>query len=180
MSKNGLFFVSLVAAVPGAVLVYLMVMSFLQYAGNSSMWPKALAGMALLVGLLLTFMPVGILVFGGPKAEKAPEKKSVEGSASEFEDSETIISESHEGSDSAVGSSRGSLSGATDPNLEVIEGEPDEFAMTGEIVTSDLDGSSEDFDLGSDFEVGGAEEEAVEVIDAEDEFDEHAPKKKKK
>ena len=176
MSKNGLFFVSLVAAVPGAVLVYLMVMSFLQYAGNSSMWPKALAGMALLVGLLLTFMPVGILVFGGPKAEKAPEKKSVEGSASEFEDSEAIISESHDGSDSSAGS----LSGATDPNLEVIEGEPDEFAMTGEIVTSDLDGSSEDFDLGSDFEVGRAEDEAVEVIDAEDEFDEHARKKKKK
>ena len=176
MSKNGLFLVSLVAAVPGAVLVYLMVMSFLQYAGNSSTWPKALAGMALLVGLLLTLMPVGILVFGGRKAEKAPVKEPSAGSASEFEDSETIISESHEGSDS----SPGLLSGATDPNLEVVEGEPDEFAMTGEIVTSDLDGSSEDFDLGSDFEAGGAEEEAVEVIDAEDKFDEHAPKKKKK
>ncbi|MBI3861621.1 MAG: hypothetical protein HY290_06970 [Planctomycetia bacterium] len=55
---------------------------------------------------------------------------------------------------------------STDPNLEVDEGPPDEFAVTGEVVTDESEGkAAEDF---------GAEEEVLEVEDDE------APKKGKK
>lgn len=167
MTKNSLMLISLVAAIPGALLLVLMVMAFINYAAGPTMWYKALAGTALLVGLLLTCMPLVIFVRGGPKAEKAPDKESVEGAESEASDSEAIVAESGEVSDSQVD--------VTDENLEVVDGESDEFAMTGELVAGDSDTSNEDFDLGSDFEIGAGEEEAVEVIDDDDD----APKKKK-
>lgn len=177
MSKNGLLLVSLVGAIPGAVLVYLMVMAFVSFAAGPSLWPKALAGLALLIGLLLAVMPVGIFVFGGPKAEKASKKEESE----EAEGEAAIIAESH---DDLEASEADSASGATDPSLEVVDADSEEFARTGEIVTSDDDIGSEEFDLGSDFEIGEAEGEhsgdAVEVIDADDDFEEEAPKKKKK
>jgi len=159
--------ISLVAAIPGALLLVLMVMAFINYAAGPTVWFKALAGTALLVGLLLTCMPLVIFVRGGPRAEKAPDKKSGEEAEGEAGDSDAIVAESDEISDSQVE--------VTDSNLEVVEGEPDEFAMTGELVSGDTDASSEDFDLGSDFELGAGEDEAVEVIDD----DEDAPKKKK-
>jgi hypothetical protein len=160
----------LVGAIPGAFLAGLMVMAFLNYAGGPSMGSKLLAGMALLVGVLLTCMPVGIFVYGGPKAEKAPKEKSADEAEIESGEGETIIAESDEGSDSH--------GGMTDSSLEVVEGEPDEFAMTGEIVHSDAELSNEEFAADSDFEVGTGDE-AVEMIDEEDEFGDDAPKKKK-
>jgi hypothetical protein len=51
----------------------------------------------------------------------------------------------------------------TDENLVVEEGPPDEFAVTGEVVSDDLEAASDDF----------AEEELEEV-------EEEAPKKGKK
>jgi hypothetical protein len=176
VSKNGLFLVSLVAAVPGGLLVYLMVMAFLNHAGGPTMWPKALAGTALLIGLVLAVMPFGILVFGGPKAEKAaPEKKADEEADNELTGEQTIIVDSQEGSEL---SESDSSAGATDPDLEVVEAESEEFAMTGEIATSDVD-DGDDFETGSDFEMGSDEDDAVEVIESEDDFEEDAPKKKK-
>jgi hypothetical protein len=155
VTKNGLILVSLVAAVPGAVLVCLMVMAFLSYAAGPSLWPKALAGMALLTGLVVMLMPVGIFVFG-PKAEK---KSAATGDS---ENSETIVAESV--SDSSMPPT------TTDPNLEVVEAASEEFAMTGEIVTGDHDAGSEEFEVGSDFEMDAAD----------DAVEEEAPKQKKK
>lgn len=176
MSKNGLMLVSLVGAIPGAGLVFLMAMAFLNYAAGPTIWPKALAGTAFLVGLLLTSMPLVIFVTGRPKAEKAAEKKSDEeaGEEAEVVDSEyaeTIIAESDEDVDDSPA--------MTDESLEVVEGEPDEFAMTGEVVTDEAESGSEEFEADSDFEIGGDSGEAVEVIDEGDEFEEEAPKKKK-
>ncbi len=149
MTKNGLFLVSLVAALPGGLLVYLMVIAFASYAAGPSVWLKALAGMAFVIGLLLAVMPVGILVFGGPKAEKAPEKKAdeEEEAGNELTGEQTIIAESHEGSEFSDSDSDSS-SGATDPVLEVVEAESEEFAMTGVVVTSDADTGSQEFDHG--------------------------------
>lgn len=177
MNKNGLMLVSLVGAIPGAVLVFLMAMAFINYAAGPTMWSKALAGTALLVGLLLTSMPLIVFVRGGSKAEKPAEKESQQEAGEEAEivdasDAETIIAESEDEAELSAE--------ATDENLEVVEGEPDEFAMTGEVVSDVADESSEEFDPGSDFEIGGGEEEPVEVIDEGDEFEEDAPKKKKK
>jgi hypothetical protein len=170
VSKNGLLLVSLVGAIPGAFVVYVMVMAFVNYAAGPAVWPKALAGMSLLCGLLLAVMPIGIFVYGGPKTEKAPAEKSGDKAESTSGDEETIIAESEDDPEYS--------SGATDESLEVV-GASDEFAMTGEIVTGDADSSgSEEFDLGSDFEVSEPEEGAVEVLE-DDEFDDDAPKKKK-
>ena len=76
MSKIGLFLTSLVAAVPGGFLAYLMVMAFLNHSGGPTMWTKVLAGMLLFIGSLLSVMPVGVLLFTGAKSEKEPEKSS--------------------------------------------------------------------------------------------------------
>ena len=175
MSKNGLLLVSLVAAIPGALLVYLMVMSFINYAAGPSMWPKALAGMALLVGLLLAVMPAGIFVYGGPKAEKAPEKKADDEAAVESESgyAETIIAAPHEDAES---SELESSTDVTDENLEVVEAESEEFGSE-EFGAGDDDTGSQEFDVGSDFEIGADE---AEVVEADDDFEEDSPKKKKK
>ncbi len=178
MTKNGLMLVSLVGAIPGLGLVFLMAMAFMNHAAGPAIWSKALAGMSLLVGLLLAAMPLIIFVRGGPAVEKPVEKKKDEDEAEVVDaaDAETIIAESDDDAEASAA--------VTDESLEVVEGEPDEFAMTGEVVTGDSDaGSSEEFDADSDFEIGGDSGEAVEVIDEGDEFEEEveeeAPKKKK-
>jgi len=177
VTKQGLFLTSFVAAVPGALMAYLMVASFVQYAGGPSMWTKALAGMLFLVGLLLAAMPLGIFLYGGPKTEKAPAKKAEgdlieeagEGESGEESDSrhaETVIADADDFEERPD---------VTDENLEVFEGAPDEFSVTGEVVTGDAaDEESFDADADSDFEVNtGDDEEPFE-------FEDEEPKKGKK
>ena len=79
MSKRSLCLTSLVGAIPGAGLAYVMVMAFVNYAGGSSNAFKALAGTLLLIGGTLAVMPLGILLFSGPKSEKKIKKKKIEG-----------------------------------------------------------------------------------------------------
>jgi hypothetical protein len=45
MTKNGLFAVSLIGAIPGAFLAYLCVMAFLNFAGGASILLKGLTGL---------------------------------------------------------------------------------------------------------------------------------------
>src|SRR5258708_758357 len=138
-----------------------MVMAFVNYAGGPTWWVKILAGLLLLIGALLAAMPVGIVLFAGPKAEKTPKKETDE--AAEKSDSAEAESE-------AAGES--ARSGATDSSLEVVG--TDDSAMTGEFVNDDDEASGEDFDLGpgSEFEMDVAEAD----VEAEDE----GPKKGKK
>jgi hypothetical protein len=143
VSKNGLLLTSLVAAIPGAVMACLMVMAFVNYAGGPTWWVKILAAMLLLIGALLAVMPVGIFLFAGPKAEKAPRKEGEEAPAK---------------AESAEAKSAAGESGATDSSLEV---EPaDSSAVTAEFVT-DEEAGGDDFDLGpdSEFEMEAAEGE---------------------
>ncbi len=165
MTKNGLFLTSFVAAIPGAFLAYQMVMVFINYAGGSTMWPKVLAGLLLLIAVLLAVMPVGIILFAGPKTEKSA--KSVVNKADKAEADE-VAAEAEESEMSA-------RSGATDDNLEVFEGEADEFASTGKVASGEDLASGDDFDLGegSDFEMDAAADDLFE-------FDEDQPKKGKK
>lgn len=177
MIKNGLFLTSFVAAIPGAVLAYLMVMSFIQYAGGPSMWTKGLAGMLFLIGLLLMAMPVGIFLFAGPKAEKASPKKSAGESNEESGDAESAAESGEEiGSghaETVIGDSEDFESPAdvTDSSLQVVEGEPDEFSVTGEVVTDES--AAEEFEADSDFEVNTGDEEPFD-------FDDEEPKPGKK
>jgi hypothetical protein len=174
VTKNGLFVTSFVAAVPGGFLAYQMVMAFLKYSGGPTTWSKALAGMLLCVGGLLAVMPFGILVFAGPKTEKPPKKAkearsrksdSKKGKADSGE-VEAEVEAEEEGAESVV---------VTDQNLEVVEGEDEEFAQTGELVAADEEAAGDDFDMGD-----ASEEEAV-FVDSDDFVEEvDTPKKGKK
>lgn len=74
MTKLQISLVSLVAAIPGGVLAYVMVMAFLNHGGGSSGMLKGLAGGTLVVGSLLALMPIGIFIFAGPKKAKTADK----------------------------------------------------------------------------------------------------------
>jgi hypothetical protein len=154
-----------------------MVMSFFQYAGGPSVWTKGLAGMLLLIGLLLTAMPVGIFLYGGPKTEKAPPKKSDGESNEESGEAESAAESGEEGdsgyAETVIGDSEDFESHAdvTDSSLQVVEGEPDEFSVSGEVVTEDS--SALDLEADSDFEVNTGEEEPFD-------FDDEEPKQGKK
>jgi hypothetical protein len=145
VSKNGLILTSLVTAIPGLAMAVLMVMAFVNYAGGPSVFHKILCVLALLVGLLLAATPIGIFVLAGPKAEKLPAKKKdeeaaevVEAESGEVvEAEETVIGESSDLLDEEVAK--------TDENLVVEEGPPDEFAVTGEVVTDEVSAGSDDF-----------------------------------
>lgn len=78
MTKGQVSLMSLVAAVPGALLVYGMVLSFLNFADHSPPAFKVIAGIALAMGLLIALLPFGILIFGGPRAPKAEKPKGAE------------------------------------------------------------------------------------------------------
>jgi hypothetical protein len=177
VTKTGLILTSFVAAIPGAALAYLMVMAFLSHSGGPSMWSKALAGMLLVIGGLLAVMPFGIIVFAGPKTEKAPKKP--EGEAAKEEGSAVVAAESEseselEAEEAEEGS--GSRAVVTDPSLEVVEANSDDFAMTGKVEGAAEDAAelSED---DSDFEVNAA---AGESDDEFFEAEEDEPKKGKK
>lgn len=75
MSKLQLFFTSLVAALPGAALSYVLVMSFLGYADKSSGGMKGLVGFTLLLSIVVAVLPVMVLVTGGPRTETPAKKK---------------------------------------------------------------------------------------------------------
>ena len=171
MTKTGLFLTSFVAAIPGAVLAYLMVMAFLSHSGGPSMWTKALAGMLLVIGGLLAVMPFGIIVFAGPKTEKAPKKPKEEAAKEEGSAVVAAESEAELEAEEAEESSE-SRQAVTDSNLEVVEAISDDFAPAG-----DADEAAEVSEDDSDFEVNpDASDSSDELLEAE----EDEPKKGKK
>lgn len=88
VSKLNLFAVSLVAAVPGAVLVWLLVSAFL---GSSEMMGGtllAVSAVSLLAAATVLFLPVGILIFT-PSGETATETEKSEDEQDEQEAGES-------------------------------------------------------------------------------------------
>ncbi|MGE0377195.1 MAG: hypothetical protein AB7Q45_17425 [Planctomycetaceae bacterium] len=71
MGRTNFALMSLTAAVPGAFLVLTLVTGFLKHADKMPGALSAVAGITLLVAALLAAMPVGILLFGGPKSARA-------------------------------------------------------------------------------------------------------------
>lgn len=65
MGKKQLIAVSLVAAVPGAFLAYLMVMAFLSGADKMGGILMGAAGLALVTGTLMAVTPIGLAIFVG-------------------------------------------------------------------------------------------------------------------
>lgn len=80
------------------------------------------------------------------EAEEAGEAEPDAGEAFGESDGEEAFDESDE-----------SPVDVTDPNLEVVDAEPEDFAMTGELVTGDDAAADDVFDSGEDFEVEAEE-----------------------
>ena len=141
MSKNALCLTSLVAAIPGAVLAVLSLLSFINYAGGWSFAVKGINALLLVIGASLAAMPVGIFVLAGPKSEK-PSKKKDEDLPTE-DPSATRSSQVVESDEFATDD---------EATFEVDEsaGE-DAFAET--IDQAPEEAGSDDFDLGADFDV---------------------------
>ncbi|HVW02704.1 MAG TPA: hypothetical protein VHB77_20270 [Planctomycetaceae bacterium] len=162
MTKTQVVLTSLVAALPGAMLSYLLVMVFLQYGGGKTVMMQALAAITLLLSIAAVLAPAGLWVFGGPAA---PRKKKG-GEAAEADEVEEAgeVEEAEEGEEIETAS-------AASDELEVeevseAEGFEDEVAFEDEAAIEEVE-----------------EEETVQAdSDAfEDIFDdEEEPKSKKK
>lgn len=72
MTKSSSALLSLVAAVPAAFLAYLLVMAFVNHADTMGGTLNAVVGVALLAAAAAALMPVGILLFGGPRGAAKP------------------------------------------------------------------------------------------------------------
>ncbi len=147
MSKNAVCLTSIVAALPGAWVAVLVVMAFLsEGAGGWSAVIKALSGILLLIGGSLAVMPVGILLFMGPKKEK-PAKVKEKAAKAESEDAEAVAAVADE-----------EVVEADDATFEVDQDHRDSEEFVETIGQPTLEAESDDFDLGADFELDSAEE----------------------
>jgi hypothetical protein len=130
---------SLVAAIPGAVLAFLLALAFMQHAGGWSWTIKGIAGATLLFAGAMAVLPAGIFIFGGPRTEKAPK-------------GEVKVAEAPSGSESAavvVADEPPSSADTGTFEVEIDERPSEEFVATA-------DSGSDDFD----FEFGEEEPEA--------------------
>ncbi|MSR56726.1 MAG: hypothetical protein EXS05_03525 [Planctomycetaceae bacterium] len=144
MSKLGLCLTSLVGAIPGAGLAYVMVMAFVNYAGGWSVTVKGLAGTLLLIGGILAVMPLGILLFAGPKAEKKIKKSKTEEPAKEAEGSGEA--------QAADAAQSGELVPDDAETFEVDEESPDSEAFTETIDQPVVNAGSDEFDRGDEID----------------------------
>jgi len=156
---------SLIVAIPGLFLLFLVVMGFLRFGGGWSAISITLSALLGLIGLGLALMPVGIHLYSA----KSEEKSKGEGAEASESGSAVVASESGESPSSAVA--------VTDTSLEVVDPGSDELAMTGEFVSEDA-GSEEEFAVDSESELE-SEPESDEVAFEEEEPEEQ-PKKRKK
>jgi hypothetical protein len=132
VNRTGIFGVSLVSAIPGAILAIVMVLVFVNYAGGPSILTKVLAGLMLLSGLALAAMPAAIWLFLAPKqisAEKAA------GAAAEPKQEEAEV--------------------AVEEPAEPAEGIIEDDAVDKEVPQND---EESEFDLGADFVVDDDED----------------------
>lgn len=147
MSKNAVCLTSIVAALPGAWVAVLVVMGFLsEGAGGWSAVIKALSGLLLLIGGSLAVMPVGILLFMGPKKEKPAKAKE-----------KAAKDKSDEGEVAAVIADEEVIE-ADDATFEVDQDHRDSEEFVETIGQPTLEAESDDFDLGADFELDSSED----------------------
>ncbi|EDL59583.1 hypothetical protein [Gimesia maris] len=145
MSKLQLPLISLVAAIPGGFLAYLLVMAFLNHAESMPTMLLAVAGTTLLMSGVLVLMPLGALIFG-PKGGAKKKGKGLEEAESFDEDDEELVS------DSAA-----ELSG---------EFEEDDFDEADD----DMFESAGDLEVGDDFDEFDGAEASGELSDGEFDF----------
>lgn len=140
MTKLNLTLVSLVAALPAAALTILLVMGFVNYAGGPT-GVKVIAGLTLLIAAGVAAMPAGIFFLSGPRAEKPPKEKG----KGKDEKKEEAASES------AVADDLSADESAFEVDEETAIADSEDFAET--ITQPAVEGESDDFDMGGDFEL---------------------------
>lgn len=94
MGKVSFALTSLVAAIPGGILCYLLVMAFVSHAANLQLMSQIFVGLSLLCAGTVALMPVGILIFGGRPAGKKTSAKAPAGKKSQAaanDDEEEIL-----------------------------------------------------------------------------------------
>ncbi|QDT80380.1 hypothetical protein Mal35_38510 [Gimesia maris] len=154
MSKLQLPLISLVAAIPGGFLAYLLVMAFLNHAESMPTMLLAVAGTTLLMSGVLVLLPIGALIFGPKGGAKKKGKDNVE---------EDSFDEDESGDEELVSDSAAELSGEFEED-EFDEADDDMFESAGDLEIGD------DFD---DAEVSGEMSDSeFDFADDEYEFDE--------
>ncbi len=168
MSKLSLLLTSLVAAIPGGYLTYLMVMTFLNRADQMSGTLMGLAGLTLAMSACITLTPFGIAIFT-PKGEKVASAGSAQEEADVDEDLDEDLDEEAGGF-------------GDDPipdDFEVEDSGDFDSAETGDLETFeyDVDGDDtggDDFD-DADFDAGDddvfAEDDDDDLGDFDMDFD---------
>lgn len=158
MSKLQLPLISLIAAIPGGFLAYLLVMAFLNHAESMSTMLLAVAGTTLLMSAVLVLMPIGALIFGPKGGAKKKGKDTA--AADSFDEDEA-------GDDELVSDSAAELSG---------EFEDDELGDDFDETDDETFESAGDLEIGDDFddaEVSGElSDSEFDFADDEYEFDE--------
>lgn len=153
---------SLVGAIPAGFLAYLLVMVFLNRFDKLSTVLIIVVGATLACAVLVTLMPVGLLVFGGKKAEKTADKES----------------------SSAIDKEEGSEEIAVTDDEEVEEADEEIEEVEEETGSSDFDIGESDSNImsDSDDEISGSASslDEIETADFEDEDEDEPPAKKKK
>ena len=158
MSKLQLPLMSLVAAIPGGFLTYLLVMAFLNHAEAMSTTLLGVAGLTLLLSAVLTIMPIGALIFGPKGASKKKKKgEDIDETDSTDEDDDLVPDSAAELSDEI--------------GVDEFDAEEDDDLASGD----ELDfGESDDFsdsEISSEFEDDdfGFEEDDYEFDDEDEE-----------
>jgi hypothetical protein len=103
VSKLQLFLVSLIGAIPGAVLAFLAVMAFLNFAGGSSMLLKATTGLLAAVGAFMPILSAMILLSGrGEGKPAAAQGVATKGTEAAATDDSVVAADSRDSTDSVA------------------------------------------------------------------------------
>ncbi|MFH1303274.1 MAG: hypothetical protein ABIK07_19590 [Planctomycetota bacterium] len=155
MSKLQLPLMSLVAAIPGAYLTYLLVMAFLNHAEAMSTSLLGVAGLTLLLSGFLAIMPLGALILG-PKGASKKKGKGKDQPEVDAEEEDEMVSDSaaelsDEFSDGEIGVDDDELASGDELDFD----DADEFSdseISGEI-------EEEEYDFSDEYEFDDEEEE---------------------
>lgn len=156
MSKLQLPLMSLVAAIPGGFLTYLLVMAFLNHAEAMSTPLLGVAGLTLLLSGFLTILPIGALIFGPKGASKKKAKDEDQPEPAAEEEDEYV-------SDSAAELSDEFAEDEFEEDDDEMEASGDDldFGEVDEFSDSEISGEIEDeeFDFSDEYEFDDEDEE---------------------
>jgi hypothetical protein len=141
VSKMNLFLVSLVAALPGGVLSYILATNFIFSADKMEGMVQIVSGFTLAMSALVTVLPFGILIFG-PKAEPKPAAAPAAKKESPSSTSQAEVSIVEEPGSEVIIPTRDSDEyevSATESDLPALEGGDDDFQTEAEMQAIDFD-----------------------------------------